>query len=309
MRIESPYHQGELLVQERTGERAAGERNGQVIADSILRGALPFIEKQGFAVLGSVDAEGEVWASLLLGEPGFLHARDDRTVEVDLGRAVRDREDPLWANLEVRPEIGMLLIELGRRRRLRLNGRLLPDGDEHLRLDVAESYPNCPKYINRRHMVLGAGGEMTDVPESRQGTKLQAGHLDLIDEADTFFVASVNGERGLDASHRGGAPGFVKILDEGSLRIPDYVGNSMFNTLGNLALDPRAGLVFLDFATGQTLQLVGRAELRFDLDDPDGLSGGTRRFWDFEIRGWRESRLPVEVSFEFLDASPFNLPV
>ncbi len=308
MTIENPFHEGELLVQERTGERATGGRNGRLIADTILRGALRFVDQQSFAVLGTLDAEDEVWASLFLGEPGFLRASDERTVEVNLDRVIYRPHDSLWKNLEHRPDVGMLLIELGRRRRLRLNGRLLPNGANQMRLEVVESYPNCPKYIQRRRMVVTGGPGSADVSGSRHGTRLEIGHQRLIEAADTFFVASVHGERGLDASHRGGTAGFVKTLGRNRLRIPDYVGNSLYNTFGNLALDPRAGLVFLDFKTGRTLQLIGRATLHFDLDDPNNTTGGTRRFWDFEIGGWRESQLPPAVSFEYLDASPWNPP-
>jgi hypothetical protein len=79
--------------------------------------------------------------------------------------------------------------------------------------------------------------------------------------ADTFFVASAHPEQGVDASHRGGLPGFVQVLDQHRLRIPNFLGNSMFNTLGNFVSYLDAGLVFLDFDRSQVLQLSGRPEI------------------------------------------------
>ena len=153
MRIESPYHEGELAVQERLGELEEGRRNGRVISDTILKGALKYIEQQPLAVFGSVDGEQNVWASALVGNPGFIKALDDRRVEVDLTQTARNRHDPFWRNIEGESRVGMLVIDLGTRRRLRINGHLSDTTPGRLRLEVTESYPNCPKYIQRRHIV------------------------------------------------------------------------------------------------------------------------------------------------------------
>jgi predicted pyridoxine 5'-phosphate oxidase superfamily flavin-nucleotide-binding protein len=80
----------------------------------------------------------------------------------------------------------------------------------------------------------------------------------LIAEADTFFLGTIHPERGADASHRGGPPGFVHVVDDG-LWWPDFPGNNMFNSLGNLAVDPTAALLFIDYATGATLHMSGAA--------------------------------------------------
>ena len=153
MQIETPYHEGEVLVQNRAGESEIGRRNGRAISDSIVKGALKFIAQQPMAVLGSVDRRQNVWASLLIGRPGFMTA-DERAVEFDLTQTVRQPDDPLWINIEQAPRVGALVIELATRRRLRINGRVSRPGSDRLRLDVDESYPNRPKYIQRRH-VLG----------------------------------------------------------------------------------------------------------------------------------------------------------
>jgi len=107
-------------------------------------------------------------------------------------------------------------------------------------------------------------------------------------------------------SHRGGNPGFVEVLDERTLRVPDYVGNGMFNTLGNFVSNPRAGLLFIDFEGGRTLQLIGTPMIRWELDAPSDRTGGTRRYWDFTVDRWLERELPQRVDWELLDYSPFN---
>lgn len=304
-----PFHSGELLVQKRSGDLALGRHNGQVIQDSILHGALGFIAQQSFAVLGSLDPEGRVWASILLGQPGFIRPIDSHTVEIDLPQAVLGSQDPLGPQLDDHPDVGMLLIELERRRRWRLNGRLHRQPNGRLRLEVRESYPNCPKYIQRRFIETPESsdrGTPSVSEDARQGTVLTEAQRDFITKADTFFVASAHPDRGVDASHRGGAPGFVQVFDDGTLRIPDFAGNGMYNTLGNFAVYPRAGLVFLDFESGRTLQLTGSARIRWDLDDPEGATGGTRRFWDFQVEGWVEHTPDRSVRWTFSDFSPYN---
>ena len=154
--------------------------------------------------------------------------------------------------------------------------------------------------------VLGAVGVCLDHVEPRSGGILSPSQRASIGAADTFFVASAHSERGVDVSHRGGNPGFVEVLDERTLRVPDYAGNSMFNTLGNFVANPRAGLLFIDFDANRTLQLVGTAEIQWELDESNDRTGGTRRYWDFTGERWLERELTHHVEWELLDYSPFN---
>ena len=305
MRIENPYHEGELFVQQQVGEVEEGRRNGRLISDSILEGALKYVEEQPMAVFGSVDVEGNVWSSVLVGNPGFMRVPDARTVEVDITQTAGSARDPFWTNIEHDPRVGMLVIDLATRRRLRINGRVSRARDT-LRLDVAESYPNCPKYIQRRHITALRLDNANRSSAHRQGHSLELGQQAFLRSADTFFVTSAHPERGVDASHRGGNRGFVRVVDERRIRIPDYAGNSMFNTLGNFTANPRAGLVFLDFERTRTLQLIGRPEVLWDLDDSTNETGGTRRYWDLEIERWVETDLSHQIQLEFLDYSPHN---
>ena len=80
----------------------------------------------------------------------------------------------------------------------------------------------------------------------------------------------------------------------------------MFNTLGNLAVNPRAGLVIPDFENRKTLQLTGRAQLLWGIDDPGNETGGTGRYWEFEVERWVQIENSLPGSVEFLDYSPHN---
>ncbi len=308
MRIEAPYHEGELRVQERLGEAAKAARNGRAIADAIVPGALKFIEQQPFAVLGSVSPGGATWASLLFGAPGFARAPDDRSIVIDLARAAAHPADPVFANLRADPRIGTLFIEPGTRRRLRVNGSVEREGDL-MRVAVAEAYPNCPKYIQRRHLRTRVDPAEARAEREERGTDLDDSARELIRRADTLFVASSNPDGGADASHRGGAPGFVEVVDERTLLIPDYPGNRMYNTFGNFVVNPRAGVSFLDFETGRLLLTTGAAEIVWKRPGREETTGGTNRFWRFAVDEWLAYELPVRLGWEYLDASPFNPPL
>ena len=237
------YHAGELAVQERHGVAELADRLG----GKMLRGELPdavrdFLESQPLLFVSSVDGD-DVWASVLHGMPGFIDTLGDRTV---LARA--------HAPLVFPGPVGLLALEPATRRRARINGTGELT-DEGLRVTTEQVYGNCPKYISRR--------EIVGVEPARTRATEQAGlsrdDRAMIEAADTFIVASY-AEGGADASHRGGNPGFVTV-ERDALRFPDYAGNNMFMTLGNLELNPRIGLLFADWETGDTLQLTGAAKL------------------------------------------------
>ncbi|MCB1874797.1 MAG: pyridoxamine 5'-phosphate oxidase family protein [Chromatiales bacterium] len=306
MSADNPFHAGELAVQERAGARQAARINAAALSPHIPSGAVPFIEQQGMAVLGSLDTQGNVWASLLFGEPGFVSAEDERHVVLDQATALSAAGDPLWQNLADVPQVGMLLIELATRRRLRINGIARHRSGGRWRIEVERSYGNCPKYIQARHLLVPRASTAHNPSRFREGRRLETGQRAWIAQADTCFVASAHPEQGADASHRGGNPGFIQVLSPDRLRLPDYAGNRMFNTLGNFASYPHAGLLFIDFERGRILQLCGRPEIRWNLTDEEHATGGTARFWDFIVQRWRESELPLRPQWRFIAYSPHN---
>jgi len=282
------------------------QMNGGAVSKTILAGALRFIEQQPMAIIGSLDPNGHVWASILFGQPGFIRALDNHTLEIDLSQPRSTKDDPLWINLVENPNVGLLIIELGSRRRFRINGRARRISLEQFIIDVERAYPNCPKYIQRRQWKVSTSQYQltTHLTSSKKGTELNESQKKLIANADTFFVTSAHPNHGLDASHRGGHPGFVQFIKDQQLRIPDFSGNSMFNTLGNFTSYPYAGLVFIDFERGGLLQLTGEAEILWDIDDPLEETGGTRRYWQFEVLAWQECSLPFHLDWELFDYSP-----
>lgn len=300
-----PFHEGELALQRATGGRAVGASNGRIIVDHVIPNAVDFIARQELTVVASIDGDGEPWASALLGPPGSFIAPEPTRLRFE--RTAGRPDDPLWSNLHDDARIGLLFIEVESRRRYRVNGRVAdPDGDP-LVVDVGEAFPNCPKYISRRH--LDVGPLDTEAPAAQQGSRLGDAERRIIARADVFFVASANPAGLLDASHRGGHPGFVQFSDD-RLVVPDYPGNGMFNTLGNLRVHPPAGLLFIDFAGGQTLQLTGTTAIHLRADDTadadPGTTGGTHRAWTFTPARWRRAPLPATLRAELLELSPFN---
>ncbi|QUD86711.1 pyridoxamine 5'-phosphate oxidase family protein [Phenylobacterium montanum] len=297
----SPWHAGELAVQARFGVVERMDPVGRMA----LRPFMPdqhraFFAQLPFVLVGSADATGQVWASLLAGPPGFIDSPDPVTLAV---RARPIAGDPLAEALRPGAALGLLGIELPTRRRNRANGRVVAAGEEGFVLHVEQSFGNCPKYIARRdYRPVEAAAPSAVEPVTRIG----AAERRLIGAADALFIASSPGEGQLpDVSHRGGRPGFVAIGDDGALVVPEYVGNSFFNTLGNLTLDPRAGLLVPDFATGDLLQLTGRVQLDFDPARVAALPGA-QLAWRFHPTAGRWVRAALPLRFGEAEASPFS---
>jgi predicted pyridoxine 5'-phosphate oxidase superfamily flavin-nucleotide-binding protein len=264
------FHEGELAVQRRAGVSADAARLVTMLDEPDLDGgAHRFLAARTFGVLAARDRHGSLWSTPLTGSPGFL---DGNGTTLDV-RAVPRPGDPL-ADLPLGQPVGVLAIEFAIRRRLRVNGTLVSRGDGGLRLSVEQAFGNCPQYIQQRTvepMTTGSNGHGWAV-----GTELTPAQAEIVRAADTFFLGTTHPRRGTDSSHRGGAPGFVRV-DAGTLWWPDYPGNNMFNSFGNLAVDPSASMLFVDFGTGTTLHLSGTAELEWTAPGSPGDDGGTGR--------------------------------
>jgi|SRR5262245_40338842 len=266
------YHSGELAVQVRAGVQDIASRVGQSIRSTIPPAAREFLRSQPMAILGTLDAGGRVWASLIADKPGFLQALDEQTVQIN-ARPIPG--DPIKENLMTNDQVGMIVIEFATRRRMRVNGRAEETSDGRIYLHTNQVYSNCPKYIQAREWkneVIHPGS----TPIVKHSSHLIESQQRLIEGADTFFIASSHPECGVDASHRGGPPGFVRIMKENLLAWPDYSGNKMFQTLGNIYVNPNAGLLFIDFERGSTLQLTGRAQIIWDVERALKCAGAER---------------------------------
>jgi predicted pyridoxine 5'-phosphate oxidase superfamily flavin-nucleotide-binding protein len=270
------FHEGELAVQSKAGVLEDAARLSGMLAPARLSGGIArFLADRRFAAITARDAEGTLWTSPLVGPPGFLRVAAPAVLEV---RARPVEGDPL-CHLPTPQPVGLIVIEYGLRRRLRINGTLVHTGPAGLRIDVAEAYGNCPQYIRPRSLHQHPEAAHSPSPV-RRGLTLTEEDIALIGRSDSFLIGTVHPRRGADASHRGGAPGFVRVV-EGTLRWPDYPGNNMFNTLGNLEADSTAALLFPDFATGRSLHLSGRATVRWSTPggpDDDGQTGRQVQF-------------------------------
>ncbi len=300
----SPFHRHEQALQERVGKREAMEKFGR----KVVRSYLPdqhreFYSQLPYIVVGSVDNEGNTWATILAGSPGFVSSPSPSRLNIDLSIA---NGDPLRESIQnVGASLGLLGINLENRRRNRVNVRIAEvlNGVAHLTVD--QSFGNCPQYIQSRTLKYSRAAHAS----SEHGVSSEFNALDndaiaLITRADTFFVSSFIVEKddptveGVDVSHRGGMPGFVKV-EGNTLTIPDFPGNYHFNTLGNFMANPKAGLVFPDFETGDLLSLTGSTEILWG-DHPEvQYFRGAQRAWRFTVKKgkWLRKALPFTAHF------------
>jgi len=277
----SLFHPGEVALQRSLGVAGRmAEVGGRIIRDVLPEQHRRFYEQLPFILAASVDKAGDVWPTLLEGRPGFIQSLHEREIVVG---ALPGRDDPTAVGIRANGAVGLLGIELGSRRRNRANGLVRAVGQDSFSLLVSQSFGNCPQFIRRRDIVDASGARNPVRPRAVTFDHLAPTARAIIERADTFFVASYaerGGSREVDVSHRGGRPGFVRVGAEGILTIPDFAGNFFFNTLGNFLVNPRAGLLFVDFESGDLLQLAGTA--RIITDSPEiAAFKGAQRLWTF----------------------------
>jgi predicted pyridoxine 5'-phosphate oxidase superfamily flavin-nucleotide-binding protein len=273
---------------ERAAQLRAGIRMGRTAP---IRPFMPEQHRAFFRLLpylftATPDAEGWPMASVLTGSPGFVTTPDATTLRID---ALPRPGDPAAPGFAIGAEIGLLGVDLATRRRNRANGRIVKR-DSGLTVHIAQSFGNCPQYIQTRAVTAANTDPGVREAPAVMSDQLDEAARDLIESADTFFVASrarseLGAEGGFDMSHRGGRPGFVSVQGD-TLVVPDFRGNGFFNTLGNLLGNPRAGLLFIDFDTGDLLQIQGTVAIDWQ---PEGNEpAGAERLWRVKVeRAWR----------------------
>ncbi|SEO89140.1 pyridoxamine 5'-phosphate oxidase family protein [Amycolatopsis saalfeldensis] len=276
------YHAGELAAQAKAGVSAEAARVGAIVRATVPAAAAAFLAERPMLVVGAADEEGRMWASLLTGPPGFLRAEGGGDV-IDVA-AEPVAGDPLSATLRRGGKAGAITVDPGTRRRMRINGVAGP-GPRGLRIVADQVYSNCPKYIQRRDLLAVRESERA---ETTVTSTLDTAGAVLVGSADTFFLATSSADGDCDTSHRGGDPGFVRVHDERTLSWPDYPGNTMMMTLGNLEQNRRAGLLFVGWSSGITLQLTGTAavdwsgasrETRFTVEQVRRTAGASPLRW------------------------------
>lgn len=254
------FHEGELDVQEKAGvAQDAARLEGMLRPASLEGGAKKFLAQRDFVAITARDGDGRLWTTAMSGLPGFLDSSGSTlTIRTAPGAGDPLRGVPAWQ------QVGVLVIDLALRRRVRINGELVRSTDGELEIAAEQAYGNCPQYIHR-HEVVQPASSLPVVTDGTLGEKQTA----LIEATDTFFLGTAHPTRGADTSHKGGDPGFVRI-DGTDLWWPDYPGNNMFNSLGNIAIDPTTALLFLDFTTGTALHLSGTATIDWEAGGETG---------------------------------------
>jgi hypothetical protein len=292
-----PWHEGEIEVQTRAGVREEADQLTGMYKRQVPTAMAGFLTQQQFAVLSTVDKNRQVWANLVSGTPGMIGVE-----RPDVVALVKERvETELPAN-DVRnnSQVGLLVIDFSRRIRVRINGNAMVDAGGSIGIGIEELYGNCSQYIQKR---------VVDMQAERRPSKLVSGialtqsQTRLIECSDTFFLASRHPQRGADASHRGGKPGFARTESSTTLTFPDYAGNNMFNTLGNIAVNPAIGLLFVDFDSGGVLQISGIATVDWDPERRSQLPMA-QRVIDVTINQVREIENAMSLRYRFIGYSP-----
>ncbi|KAJ5467214.1 Riboflavin synthase-like beta-barrel [Penicillium sp. IBT 31633x] len=225
--------------------------------------------------LGILDSQGRPWSTVWGGAAGFAEPVSESS-SIGLRTQVDSKYDPvvqalLSANHTTESAgkmISGLAVDLENRRRVKLYGRIvagsLSDGDEgqaQLVVHIQESLGNCPKYMNKKHIVPA----QSDPKLISDSPQLSAAAIELLSRADTMFVSSSHGATTMDTNTRGGPAGFIRVesndVSGAVIVYPEYSGNRLYQTLGNLQTTPRAGFVVPDFASGNVLYFTGSTEI------------------------------------------------
>ncbi|WP_415401754.1 pyridoxamine 5'-phosphate oxidase family protein [Tateyamaria sp. SN3-11] len=301
------FHNGELRLQDKTGMRERID----VMSRHMMRDFMPdehrtFFKDLEYIFLGTVEGAGLPHATILTGSAGFIDSPDPQTLTIQTGDR---RGKAALGALRLDAPVGVLGLDLSNRRRNRMHGRVAAMDETSLTIRVVQSYGNCPKYISLRDVAArGAPAESGDVVTN---TALDDAAKDLVQSADTFFIASYVKDgsaapyEGVDISHRGGQPGFVTVDSPTQITIPDYKGNYLFNTFGNLLLNPSAGLLFLDFETGAQLHIQGTASI---IDDVQSVAQfpGAQRLLRVQVNHVSRELGATPLRWRFVETSPFS---
>ena len=282
----SKFHEGEIAVQSQIGVRDEAENISNLFIHNFMQPkAQEFVSQRRLAIASTIDKQGRSWASLLTGQPNFIEVISKTEVAITPYCLTGDS---LYENLAHNQNLGLLTIDFAKRRRLRLNGIAKLQSTGKINLQTQQVFFNCPKYITKRDFELTIKEHI--ISERSLSHTLNRHQQDWISQADTFFIASYHCEKGSDASHRGGKPGFIRIIAPNQLIFPDYKGNNLFQTFGNLTVNSHAGLLFLNFDQGHTLQLTGTAQILWQTEllaeFPDA-----KRLVKFEIEEIMETKL------------------
>ncbi|KAI9890488.1 MAG: hypothetical protein M1814_003972 [Vezdaea aestivalis] len=322
------WHQGEELMQ----NLLHAPKRENPAAPGLTAGAAWMMEDSSLLVVGTLDDDDQPWTSIWGGTEGT--AQKIQANIVAIGTNIDRDNDPVVrallgnhsAGSIVRSEgrgkmISALGLNLEQRRRIKLFGRMVAgaykkpeaadtspssDVDEaQVIIKIEESMNNCPKYINTRH-VRPVQPEPHLVSET---LPLHPDAIKLVEKSDMLFISSSNHDEDMDSNHRGGPPGFVRVLaneDAGTVLVyPEYSGNRLYQTLGNLQMTPKAGITFPDYDTGDVLYLTGETTILSGQDAARVLTHSNLAV-RFEVKKAIFVRQGLSFRGDFLAYSPYN---
>ncbi len=306
-----PFHKGERDLQIRAGVNQELQR----LAKRAITNSLPiqhqiFFTKLPMVFVAVEDQQSNVWSSILMGDVGFIEINDVNSMTIN---AQFLDVDPLVNQLKLSSEMGILGFQFETRRRNRVSAIVSEISDSKITLEVKQCYGNCPKYIQRRQ---GHRLNFKKTPVSVLFDSFDDDMQQFISDADSLFIASQyidesknnhnkSKNRGVDSSYRGGMPGFIKVLNETTFLIPDYIGNNFFNTMGNISQNPKTGIQFLDFENGHRIMLTGTSEIIW-ADDQELPFEGVDRMIRFTLDHGYHLKNSLPYTWEFTSYSPFS---
>lgn len=306
MSTDKVYHGGEVAVQEQAGVRDLAQRRAGMILPFMSDQHRVFFEILPFVVVGLVDGQGRPWSTFSVGEPGFIRSPDETTLQIASPPLLMQE---LGLQAQVGDKVGLLGIELPTRRRNRMNGVIAGTTTDGFAVRVEQSFGNCPQYIQTRSVGPREALAGPRAGPVERGETVTDELVAFVEKSDTFYISSRTGQfsadpsTGIDVSHRGGRPGFVRVGVDGVLSFPDFAGNRLFNTLGNIADDGRVGILFADFDAGDLLLLTGRASIVWDGARLEGFAGA-QRLVDVRVDEFVLARSVLPLAGTLIEQSP-----
>ncbi|KAI4727375.1 oxidoreductase [Aureobasidium sp. EXF-10728] len=285
------FHEGEKLMQKKLRVPEMDNPTIPMLSPQLST----MLQKAPLLAFGTLDPEGRPWTTVWGGRKGFsqplgnsmigirtsVASTLDPVVEVLVGRDAKGEIVKEEGNGRF---LSGLAIDLDTRKRVKLAGRMVAgalgstDGEDGAdanvqqgvlqlvaRVDESLEQGNCPKYLNRRDI----SPAITNPKLISDSVPLHERAVELIHKVDLMFLSTSSGTS-MDTNHRGGPPGFVRCVsqDNGCTQFvyPEYSGNRLYQSLGNLMLEPKAGFCFPDFETGDCLFVTGYTEVLFGKD-------------------------------------------
>ena len=240
-----------------------------------------FLAAQSFAVVSSIMDDGQVWVMSIFGKEGDITALLES--QILISPASIPKHDVLHSAIQLPgTPLSMLGIDLMKRNHHRINGATTISKCDAtgLHFQVWDYSPNCPKYINRRE-IIPSTTPMNKAAIREEHTILTKSDRDFVQSIDTLWIGSYAPNAGANVNYRGGTPGFIRVTSDSSIEWPEYRGNGMFYTSGNLDVNDRAGVTLVDFDTGSMIQMTSHVAVDWHFN---GEYEGATRLIKFQLK-------------------------